>query len=178
VDSTAVGTTTSIFSRPAFSPLGDRILVAVNRKQETITLDAQFSPCPGTAFIGSNPQSRCKGYSYSGTSLGHDLWQVALPSRTHSLLQSFSGPNVWWLGLSEDGARLVAGTGTQQTSYRIEPSLTGGWQQTGVGETWPDCAVSFRQAGTWAFLNAEPSPEACTFLESAGTIAPIRAAVR
>jgi len=175
-DSIVVSTSTE-WARPAFSPRGDRILVAVNVVTQTISVDANWQACPGTDSISGVPRLECKGYNFNSSDTGHDLWEVPFPSpgqvgAPNRLSHGSGGPAVWWLGVSEDGERIVVGEGKQITSARFDPS--NGWVPTQQSNSYPGCRVRYQDAQLVFAPRTDASPEACYPYESAGTIAPIR----
>ena len=170
-DSVGVGTRTTAWARPSFSPLGDRILVAINRQQRTVTLGG-WVPCPRQAY----PERQCRPTFTEETSTGVEFHQYSLPSGALSALPSWSvtaGENVYWFGLSEDGKEIVAGVGGYSTASHVQFDTDGNPVGVSDGTAYSNCRVSYRSAATFAVLSDESTQDVCDQDEAVGTISPI-----
>ncbi|MDH4349270.1 MAG: hypothetical protein OEW17_10720, partial [Gemmatimonadota bacterium] len=172
-DSAQAGTIQTASARPAFSPEGRRLLVALNREQHQLTVSPTWTVCPGS--VGSNPPSNCRTQQTATSTLPNEVWEIPLPPGSPHPLGTSGGTHIFWLGEAEDGGRLVSGTGVHQASATVTPLPGGGWQTTITSDQWLTCTVEFRQTASLAFLNSELSAEACSPFEAAGSFAPLRA---
>jgi hypothetical protein len=155
------------------------------RCKRRLTPDSRFSTPPRASLAGapcsgdtSQYPDRCTTVTNVTVTLPNEVWEIPLPGGSPELLGSTGSTRLFWLGESEDGGRIVSGTGVHQASVTTVQNATWGWQLISSTDQWLTCTVEFRQAATLALLNSELSAEACAPFEAAGSYAPLRAATR
>jgi len=175
-DSVAVGPRIQGSARETFSPLNDRIIVAINRTESNTTLGNDWLPCPGTDTLPGTqrPRRQCKTQRATHRSVGVEFREILRPSnQVRTLLWELGGTdNVYSLGISEDGKELVLGIGGFQSARHQEPNATFTWVDEGTTDS--NCRVSYRVAATFNLLHDEPTDDVCSRDAGVGTIAPIR----
>lgn len=157
----------------AFPPIGGRILLSVTY---FVTRDVglgDWQACPTPPGGGA---SQCRTISYQERSERAALWSVDIQNGRDSLLWNFPD-QVFWFGVSEDGAQVVSGEGMRNTAWTEQPKLDGSGFENVYSDpgTISNCAVHYR--GSTAVSDIAPAittPDACTSLGGEGTIAPIR----
>jgi hypothetical protein len=167
------GTGVQAAARPSFSPLGDRVLVAINRTQTIGSVDQTWYPCPGTDTIpGTNdPRRQCRGYVQDRNSLDATVWQMSLPSGSSSQIGSSLSKEIFWMGLSEDGREFVAGEGVNENHLSVVVTATG-FDTSGSYARFTGCQIGYRVPSTLVLSEGIASQDACEPFESAGSISP------
>jgi hypothetical protein len=165
-DSSVVGSARSAgVAGPAFAPLGDSVLVAVNHtNSDAVAKD--WTACPHPSGDGSE---LCRSVE---TTWSYDAELYAIPLRgavTPHQIGSASGSRFAELQVADGAGELtlqvVTGGGSGQMSYRTSVR----WDKVYTGTTNETCRTEFRKLkspGTVAAFFGECSPAAATFSPS------------
>jgi hypothetical protein len=162
-DSMVVGSARSAgVAGPAFAPLGDSLLVAVNHTNSD-AVASEWQECPKPSGMGSYP---CKSVT---TTWSYDTELYSIPLRgavTPQQIASASGSRFAELEVADGAGELtlqvITGGGTGVTSYRTSVP----WDKTSTGSSSETCRTEFRKLkspGTVAAFFGECSPAAATF---------------
>jgi hypothetical protein len=190
VDSSGVaGSYQTANAQAAYSPLGDRVIVTVNRRTTTSTAIQTWQTCPGsTPDPDTGAQdSQCRASSYQETDDQALVYAVRTADGVRSQLTNIAAGDVFWRAVSEPGAELVLGVGSVTSTWDIVPHLfvnpvTGGGSLTFVesNNTWQvaNCRLEYRTLATGTVNLAIPTNDPCTAegMEGSGTFSPRRVA--
>jgi hypothetical protein len=147
---------------PTFSPLGDRILVALNARHFRLT-DNQTFDCSQ----GGDVAFTCRRLSFVNEDVGTEIWSVPIAGGSPRRLWSATGFGIYDMALSESGQELVAQQGA--THITSGTSTNGG----ALGQvTWTNCTLEFYPL-TGLLLQSVPNTAACTGYPGNGTFSPL-----
>lgn len=151
---------------PGISPVGDLVYVAVTRGASTLHIDADWTPCEGTAYFRSDPIQECRDWGYNDSYSGTEFYTVPM-SMTQAAVAGTPQPNLArsgrvldWFMISEDGRELVIGDGF--------------FSSTGPNGR-SDCRMTWVDSRTGDQRHTVPSAHAC-YTERVGGFAPRRVA--
>ena len=121
-----------------------------------------------------NPQTHsCRSISYEERTERAVLWAVNLRTRQETSLWTFPG-RVYWFGVSETGAELVAGEGVRTTAWTWRPNPNG----NGLMQEWSNpgtvtgCGIRYRSLTSGVEVAPQIATASACTTQGPGTIAP------
>jgi len=162
--------------RAAYSPLGDRVWLAINRIRYSFTGLTDMAPCQGTEFSSDGRAVHlCREFTFEHRSDGVDVYAISIPDGSRTHLWSDPSGEVYWIGVSEGGIEEVAGIGVMRSPSRVVfvRSLFGPHyilQTRMESQTISDCRHEFRVIATGQ-VERIPSASVCSANIGTGTLA-------
>jgi hypothetical protein len=183
-DSTgSTGSIETANAQAAYSPLGDRVIVTVNRKILQSTGVQAWQSCPWSHIdpVLGVETDQCRTVSYQETDESPLAYAVRTADGVRSQLPNLAAGTVFWRAVSEPGSELVLGSGAITSTYDIAPKLVNEfatWGQTNVTWQASNCRVEYRTLATGAVNWTVPTNDPCVAdgLEGTGTFSPRRVA--
>jgi hypothetical protein len=189
-DSTGVsGSFETANAQAAYSPLGDRVIVTINRSITQSTGVQDWQTCPGSTadpYTGV-PLRQCRSASYQQTDEAALVYAVRTADGARSQLTNVAAGDVFWRAVSEPGTELVLGIGAVTSTWDIVPyyfynQATGGSSLTFIDSNSTrlvsNCRLEYRTLATGTVNSTTPTNDPCTAdgLEGSGTFSPRRVA--
>lgn len=179
-DTVAIGTSTAIsLLRVAYSPVGDRAIIAFVRRKFSGTVTGDFVPCrwadSSLAYLSDECRAR---YSNSDEVLGTDVYAFDIRSGTSRMLFTVPGREVVSLSVGETGLEAAVDTRVVSSSQTREPADSGvGFVVTDSSVAGAACQIEFRDLSTGAGTQlVVPTTDPCATFLVGGSMAPLRAA--
>jgi subtilisin family serine protease len=151
---------------PSFSPVGDRILVALNARHFRLT-DNQTFDCTQ----GGGGTFTCRRLSFVNEDVGTEIWSMPIAGGTPTRLWGSTGFAIYDMALSESGQELIA----QQGAMHLTSTTSTNGSVPG-SQTWTDCELKFYST-TGLVLQSVPNTAACFGYPGNGTFSPMVAPV-
>ncbi|HET7622217.1 MAG TPA: S8 family serine peptidase [Gemmatimonadaceae bacterium] len=175
------GVSTQASANPAYSPLGDRVIVTVNWTTSSTTGLSAWSPCPWSSVIhDTNVQSSmCRSSTSEAAGSDAKVYSIRTSDGNRTELPSIPTSSIYWRGVSETGKELVIGAGHGHTIARYEPSPDGAavFRTVEILDELTNCRIEYRDLASGAVLRSIPTNDPCTSGWPAnGTISPLRVA--
>jgi len=169
------GTTYHYDFTQAYAPTGERVLVSITTWVHNMTGTGGGGPCPGAIHYDDGTWSEyCYTVSFEDHVVGTDVHSVRIVGGQPNVSWPVPG-DVFWLGLSEDGATVASGEGAVATTSIWRPGNgPGAYRNDQLSYTLTDCAIWYRNAATGTAQPSDkiPSTDACAGPQGQGTIAP------
>jgi len=171
-DSVFTGSNTVADWRYAYSPVGDKVFVAVTLLADA-TLNSSYSGCPWEGAVGD-----CITVSYRTTTDHTDVHAISISNGNDQVLWSVPGRQVYWIAQAEDGAQFVGAEASMTQDYVFEPipgSIQAPWFHTvSQPQVVSGCSIVWRAGvATAPQRYSIPTDDACRGLEGQGTVSPV-----
>jgi len=150
--------------------LGDEIVAGITRRIIQFTGGLGFVVCPG--YEGYEQPPYCQDVTYREDPERTVLHLVRIRTGRDSVQWTIAGKDVFWMGVSEDGAQIALGEGSRHDTWTLHWTQTG-IQRIGDPSQYESCGVGYRAYRTGTPLRPliEFSGAACSDL-GRGTISP------
>lgn len=159
------------FTRTAYSPQGEYVLVAVSRYAATV--DTGSVPDAPVAWAGTFSAD-----TIYYKPLGTDIYRVRLPNLTNpTLVLTIPDSAVFWISISEDGRQVVMATGQDSIKQPTRQAQLSPYPERTV----VNCTVQYRSRSLATVLHSVASLGACPDAArdragvGGGSMAPLRA---
>lgn len=180
VDSVATGSQEHAGPVFAYSPAGDRVILAFNRRLTISSVTGSFAACPWSRQGSNYNTDEClASYTITEQTERSDILEFDIRTGNPRSLFTMAGREVLALSIGESGTEGTFDTGVSNSSVTAVPSDSlQGWEVESPTPQNPACQVEFREIDTGlptrpAISSADP----CTsFFLVGGTLAPLRAA--
>jgi len=167
-------------ARAAYSPLGDRVIVTINRRTTQTTAIQTWQTCPWSTPDPSTgvQQVQCRSSSYQETDSAALVYGVRTADGVATQLPSPAAGDVFWSAVSEPGVELVTGIGAITTTWQSLPLANATWSSTNTSLLVNNCRLEYRTLATGAVNLTVATNDPCTAggIEGTGTFSPRRVA--
>jgi len=139
---TASGSSQTAGLTLAYSPLGDDIAAAITRRLTQLTGTSGYQPCPGADPSDPNP-ALCRNATYRSDPERTVVHLIRIQGGQDTTQWTITGKDVFWMGISEDGAQLALGEGTRHDTWTMQWTQSGR-QLVGDPSQYESCGVGYR----------------------------------